>query len=170
MQFICGYKSKEEITITTFHLPTRGLDLSTNHHIYQYDIIRFVVMGDIILVEDFNAQTKDEQTSMIDTIVAIYGEVMVEEVGLKQQDQDMGEVTKYVKTLSSLGKRTWIFVIYNDLSQWPKSDALTCWNQKGGVSTIGYLMGSPSLIPEITNFTMFGRPIGLAASHAYLCF
>ena len=38
------------------------------------------------------------------------------------------------------------FVIYNDLSQWPKSDALTCWNPKGGASTIGYLMGSPSLI------------------------
>ena len=64
MQFICGYKSKEEITITTFHLPTRGLDLSTNHHIYQYDIIRFVVMGDIILVEDFNAQIREDLTHM----------------------------------------------------------------------------------------------------------
>ena len=58
-------------------------------------------------------------------------------------------------------------MIYNGLSQWPESDALTCWNPKGGVSTIDYLMGSPSLIPEIKGSC---RPIGLAADHAYLRF
>ena len=31
-------------------------------------------------------------------------------------------------------------------------------------------MGSPSLIPEIKMFTISGRPIGLAADHAYLRF
>ena len=30
--------------------------------------------------------------------------------------------------------------------------------------------GSPSLIPEIKEFTISGRPIGLAADHAYLRF
>ena len=61
-------------------------------------------------------------------------------------------------------------MIYNGLAQWPGSDALTCWNPKGGESTVDYLMGSPYLIPEIREFTIFGRPIGLAADHAYLRF
>ena len=55
---------------------------------------------------------------------------------------------------------------YNVLSQWPGSDALTCWNPKGGASTVDYLMGSPSLIPEIKEFIISGRLIGLAADHA----
>ena len=48
-------------------------------------------------------------------------------------------------------------------------DALTCWNPKGGANTIDYLMGSPSLITEIREFTISGRHIGLAVDHAYLC-
>ena len=40
-------------------------------------------MRDIILIGDFDARTKDEQTAMFDTNEAVYGEVMVEEVGLK---------------------------------------------------------------------------------------
>ena len=59
------------------------------------------------------------------------------------------------------------FVIYNVLSQWPGSDALTCWNPKERASTVNYLMGSPSLIPEIKEFTISGRPIASAADDAY---
>ena len=62
------------------------------------------------------------------------------------------------------------FVIYNGLSQWPGSDALTCWNTKGGASTIDYLMGSPSLIREIEECTISGRSNDLTADHAYLRF
>ena len=50
------------------------------------------------------------------------------------------------------------------------SDGLKCWNLRGCGSTVDYLMGSPSLIPEITEFTISGRSICLAADHAYLCF
>ena len=39
-----------------------------------------------------------------------------------------------------------------------------------GLCKVDYLMGSPSLIPEIREITIFGRPIGLAAGRAYLCF
>ena len=31
-------------------------------------------------------------------------------------------------------------------------------------------MGFPYLIPELAEFTISGRPIGLAADHVYLCF
>ena len=103
---------------------------------------------------------------MFDANQAVYGEVMAEEVGLKRQAQDMSAITEYGKHFLALGSAHG-FVIYNGLSQWPGSDALTCWNPKGGVSTIDYLMGSPSLIPEIKGSC---RPIGLAADHAYLCF
>ena len=113
-------------------------------------------MGDIILLGDFNAQTKDEQTTIFDANDAVYGEVMVEEVGLKRQDQDMSAITQYEKHFLALGSAHG-FVIYNGLSQWPGSDALTCWNPKGGASTTDYLMGPPSLIPEIKVFTISGR-------------
>ena len=61
-------------------------------------------------------------------------------------------------------------MIYNGLSQWPGSDALTSWNPKGAPSTVNYPMGSSSSIAKITKFIIFGRPIGLAAGRAYLCF
>ena len=50
-------------------------------------------------------------------------------------------------------------MIYNGLPQWPGSDVLTRWNAKGGASIVDYQMGSPSLIPEIKEFIISGRPI-----------
>ena len=90
---------------------------------------------------------------MFDTNEAVYGEVMAKEVGLKRQAQDMSAITEYGKHFLALGIAHG-FVIYNGLSQWLGSNALTCWNPKGGASTIDYLMGSPSLIPEIKEFTI----------------
>ena len=80
----------------------------------------------------------------------------------------MSEVTEYRKHFLALGSAHG-FVIHNGLSQWVRSDALTCWNLKGA-TTVNYLIRSPSLIPEITEFTIYGRPIDLAADHAYLHF
>mgnify|MGYP007069668789 CR=1 FL=1 len=79
----------------------------------------------------------------------------------------MSGITEYGKHFLALGS-AYAFVICNGLSQWPRSDALKCWNPKGGASTIDYIMGSPSLIPEIKKFTIYGRPIVLTANHAYL--
>ena len=53
-------------------------------------------MRHISLLGNFNARAKDEQT-MFDTNKAVYGEVMAEEVGLKQQAQDMSAITEYGK-------------------------------------------------------------------------
>ena len=52
------------------------------------------MLGNIESLRDFNAQTKDEQTTMFE---AMCGEVMAEEDNLKPQAQDMSEVTKYGK-------------------------------------------------------------------------
>ena len=82
-------------------------------------------MGDIMLLGDFNARTKNEQTTMFDTNEAVYGEVTAEEVGLKRQAQDMSAITEYRKHFLALGSAPG-FVIYNGLSQWPGSNALTC--------------------------------------------
>ena len=82
-------------------------------------------MRDIILLGDFNARTKDEQTIMFDTNETVHGVVMAKEVGLKQQPQDMSAITQYGKRFLALGS-VHVFVIYIGLSQWPGSDALTC--------------------------------------------
>jgi hypothetical protein len=81
----------------------------------------------------------------------------------------MHEVTKYNEHFLALGNAHGL-VIYNSLLQWPKSDAITCWNPKGGANTFGYLMGSPLLLPEITNFAISSRPIGSAADLVRLHF
>ncbi len=62
------------------------------------DILRFCSMGDIILLGDFNARTKNEQTTLFDTSEASYKEISTEEAGLQRQAQDMGEVTSMANT------------------------------------------------------------------------
>ena len=104
---------------------------------------------------------------MLDTDEDVYGEVMVESVGLKRQSQDISGVTKYGKHLLALGNAHGL-VIYSGFSQWPGLDALTCWHLNRGASTIDYLMGSPSLILEVTKFTISCRPIGLVANHTFV--
>ena len=79
----------------------------------------------------------------------------------------MGGVTEYGKHFLALGSAHG-FVIYNGLSQPFGPDALTRWNPKGGASTVDYLMGSPSLILEIKEFTISCGPSGLVAYHAYI--
>ena len=133
------------------------------------DIMRYANMGDIMLMGDFNARTGREQTTLYDMQEAVYRDVPVEDVGLQRTTQDPGEITEYGRHFLALGSAHGL-VIYNGLSHWPGSDALTCWNPKGGASTVDYLMGTPALIPEIREFTIFGRPIGVAADHAYLFF
>ena len=78
----------------------------------------------------------------------------------------MGGVTEYGKHFLALGSAHG-FVIYNGLSQPFGPDALTRWNPKGGASTVDYLMGSPSLKPKIAEFSIYGRPIVLAADQTY---
>ena len=71
-------------------------------------------------------------------------------------------VTKYGKTFLPLVvdmDLCYTIVCHNDL----RSDALTYWNPEGGASTINYLMGSPSLLPE-------NKFHGLVVDHAYPCF
>ena len=50
-------------------------------------------MGDIIRLGNFNARTKNEQTTMFDPNEVVYGEVMVEEVGLKRRAPNMSAIT-----------------------------------------------------------------------------
>ena len=81
----------------------------------------------------------------------------------------MSEVAAYGKHFLAL-ESAHRFMIYIGLSLWPGSDALTCWNPKACATTIDSLRGLPSLIPEIAEFTVTSRPIGLATDHAYLRF
>lgn len=60
------------------------------------------------------------------------------------------------------------YIRINGLSRWPGSDALTCWNHNKGASTVDYLIGSTTLIPDVHNFMISGRPFGLAADHVIL--
>ena len=101
-------------------------------------------MRHISLLGNFNARAKDEQT-MFDTNKAVYGEVMAEEVGLKQQAEDMSEVTEHAKHFLTLGNAHG-FVIYNDVTM----AQIRCFDMlepKGRCKhSVDYLMRSPSFI------------------------
>ena len=72
----------------TFHLPTCTLHLLENHLIYE----RFSSIGDIIRLGDFNVLTKDEQTTLFNTSLTMYGKVIVEE--LAKSDEGSNRVGK----------------------------------------------------------------------------
>ena len=77
-------------------------------------------MGDIIILGDFHARTKDEQTTIFNTNEVVYGEVMAEEVGLKRKAQDMSAIIEYGKHLLALGSvhgLSYIMACHNGLDQ-----------------------------------------------------
>lgn len=133
------------------------------------DIVRYASMGDILLAGDFNARTGQRQSSLYDREDPMYQELPPNDMGIQRAAQDTGDLTEYGTHLLALGSAHGL-IIYNGLSRWPGSDSLTCWNRKGGASTVDYLMGSLTLIPDIQNFSISRRPIGVAADHAYLTF
>ena len=67
---ILGNSHVQDYIFVWFHRP--NLDSYSNLF---HDIIRFPTTEDIILSEDFNARTKDEQTTKFDTREAMYGEM-----------------------------------------------------------------------------------------------
>ena len=66
------------------------------------------------------------------------GKLMAEEVGLKKQAQDIHEGTEYRKHFRALGSAHG-FVIYNGLSQWPRSDDFDILEPKQSASKVDYL-------------------------------
>lgn len=131
------------------------------------EIMRYASMGDILLVGDFNARTSQRQSAFYDMEEPIYRELALEEMGLRRTSQDTGEVIEYGTHFLALGSAHRL-AIYNGLSRWPGSDALTCWNPKGRASTVDYVMGSPTLIPEVQSFIISSRPIGASVDHSHL--
>ncbi|MCO5563898.1 hypothetical protein L7F22_017549 [Adiantum nelumboides] len=85
--------------------------------------------------------------------------------------EDAGVVTEYGTHFLALGSAHGL-LIYNGLPRWPGSDALTCWNPKGGrvrYTTI-LLDGITCIDSGHQNFTISGHPLALATDHAYLRF
>ena len=87
-------------------------------------------------------------------------------IGLHRTFRDVTEYNTHILALGSAHG----LIILNGLSHWPGSDALTCWNPKGGASTVDYLMGLLPLIPQIHDFSISSRLIAVAADHEILRF
>ena len=87
--------------------------------------MRYASMGEILLVGDFYAHTHMRQTSIYDWSDAIYKEINTEDVGLHRFAQDLGDVTEYGTHFLKLGVAHGL-IIFNGLSDWLGSDALTC--------------------------------------------
>ena len=118
----------------------------------------FASMLDIILWEEFNAPTKDQQNNFIWH--------KREHEWRSHNRRRWSEVMRSrYHFLTLVGAHN--FMICSGLSQWPRSHALTCWNPEEGEFRIN-LMRSPSILSEITNFMISSRPICLATNHAYL--
>ncbi|MCO5607948.1 hypothetical protein L7F22_062150 [Adiantum nelumboides] len=81
----------------------------------------------------------DKEAAMYDTQDEMLRELDPCDLDMHRMAQDAGDVTEYGMHFLALGSAHGL-LIYNGLSRWPGSDALTCWNPKGGSSTVDYLM------------------------------
>ena len=127
-----------------------------------------LVLGEILLLGDFNARTGNEQTRLLDLDDPILlREMDIEDTGLQRSSQDSGNITSYGRDLLDMGAAHGL-VIFNGLARWPLSGHLTCFPHGGGSSTVDYLIGSPTLIPQIPDFSIPPPPLG--ADHTYLAF
>ena len=151
-------------------LSTCLLQVCTSQRITISTIIwLFASMGDIVLLWDFNAQIKNEHTTISDMSEAIEGDKYGRTSWYNARSSRYKWSNKIWQKLLALGIAHG-FVIYNGLSQWPRFNALTFRNPKWGAGIVDYLMDSPSSIHEIIQFTTSSRPIGLATDHTHLWF
>ncbi|MCO5563631.1 hypothetical protein L7F22_017278 [Adiantum nelumboides] len=84
--------------------------------------------------EIMNATLEEEakrKAAMYDTQDEVFCELNPCDLDMQRMAQDAGDVTEYGTHFLALGSAHGL-LIYNGLPQWPGSDALTCWNTKGG--------------------------------------
>ena len=76
-------------------------------------------------------------------------------------------ITAYGHAFLDLG-RIHELIIYNGMERWPMSNSFTCFPYGGGTNLVDYIVGSPALASQITDFCIPPPPPG--ADHTYLFF
>ncbi|MCO5603790.1 hypothetical protein L7F22_057942 [Adiantum nelumboides] len=89
-------------------------------------------------MEVINATLEEEakrKAAMYDLQDEMLRELDPCDLGMHKMAHDAGDVTEYGTHLLALGSAHGL-LIYNGLPRWLGSDALTCWNPKGGSSPV----------------------------------
>ena len=124
-------------------------------------------MGDIIILGDFNARTKDLQVPLYDrsSDSNCTSELDPTTMGLQHTSEDvLGPLSVYGRHLFQLCESSGLLIL-NGLSFLPGSDLFTCWPHCGGASVVDYVISSYSFISSISRFTISRLPF---ADHALL--
>lgn len=131
------------------------------------DIIHYSTLGEVLLMGDFNARTQSGQCEIYDMEDPKMMLIMeADDTGTIRFSADSGpDSTRYGHYLLELGARHHL-VIYNGMTRWPGSGALTCFPLGGGGNTVDYVLGSRETTQVVTSFTIPHCPIG--ADHTYL--
>lgn len=125
-------------------------------------------MGDIILLGDFNAWTRDLQTPIHDRSSdwSCTSESDHASLGLQHTSEDhMGPLSTYGRYIFQLCESSNL-VILNGLPCFLGSELFTCRPHGGGASVVDYALACVPFIPSIHSFTVTHLPL---ADHALLC-
>lgn len=124
-------------------------------------------MGNIIILGDFNARTKDFQISLHDhgSNSNCTSELDPTTMGLQHTSKDAtGLLSTYGRHLLRLCESSGLLIL-NNLSFLPGLDLFTCWPHGGGASLVDYPISSHSFISSIRSFTISRLSL---ADHALL--
>lgn len=124
-------------------------------------------LGDIIILSDFNARTRELQTLLYDrrSNSICSNEIDPTTLGLQRVFEDvLGPISCYGRHFLQLCEFSGM-VILHSLSCFPGSKLFTCWPHCGGASVVDYALTSPSFISVIHSFTILCLPL---VDHAVL--
>jgi hypothetical protein len=132
-------------------------------------ITQYSVVGEVILLGDFNTRTRDLQTPLHDRSEDMFCTrgIDPESVGLHRLSDDaLGPITAYGRHLLQLGESQELLIL-NGLPCFPGSRFFTCRPHGGGTSVVDYVLSSQNLIPFIRHLSVSPIPL---ADHALLSF
>jgi hypothetical protein len=115
------------------------------------NISHYSTLGEVILLGDFNARTKNLQVSLHDRVedILCLQELELESVGLHRSSQDRyGPLTGYGRHLLQLGESHGLLIM-NGLPCFPGSGDFTCFPHSGGASVVDYVLANRDLLPHI---------------------
>jgi hypothetical protein len=133
------------------------------------DTSHYSTLGEVILLGNFNARTKNLQVSLCDrdNDALCLQELEPELVGLHRSSQDRYRpLIGYGRNLQQLGE-SHDLLIMNGPPCFPGSCDFTCFPHSGGASVVDYVLVNLDLLSYIQHFSISRLPL---ADHALLTF
>lgn len=135
------------------------------------DTFAFRMLANIVLIRDFNARSKNNQSIQLGSDENMVNNLLwleeIEDHAWTRTSQDgNGSVSHFGIELLGLCSLYDMF-IFNGMKAWPRSGDITCKNYNGQ-SVVDYVICSQSLICNLSDFRIGACPIEMNSDHSPL--